>query len=145
MLWYMGKGEVKLMKWKDVNLSIDPSKSALEQLYEDDQHDGEFQLQDEEQDYEQANKFANRLSKHWGRQETELRTAIYVSFMKESDLNYLRNRIKQTKSSNRSSNFSQSRSSVNDSQNRSSGNTKTSGVSPSMRLSHASNISLTSK
>jgi len=38
------------------------------------------------------NKFTNRITKDWGEEESQLRSAIYVSFLKDKDVELLRKR-----------------------------------------------------
>lgn len=43
--------------------------------------------------------FTGRLTKKWGREESQLRTAIYISFVKDSDTMNFRKKIKKARQS----------------------------------------------
>lgn len=80
MLYYMGN--VKMQK-RDLDLNIDRDQGAIAYLFEDEGMDGSFRIPIDFQDELAKSKFSNRLSSRWGEEETQLRTAVYVSFMRE--------------------------------------------------------------
>ena len=45
------------------------------------------------------NNFTDKLNKKWGAEESQLRTAIYISFVKDSETRLFRKKIKQARSS----------------------------------------------
>lgn len=47
----------------------------------------------EDEEADEIRYFSNRITREWGDEEAHLRTAIYVSFMKESDQDLLRKRV----------------------------------------------------
>lgn len=80
MLFYMGN--VKMQK-RDVDLNIDKDQGAIAYLFKDEGMDGSFMIPQDYEDDIAKSKFSNRLSNRWGEEETQLRTAVYVSFMRE--------------------------------------------------------------
>ena len=59
--------------------------SAKKYLFEDERQDGTFLIPNTEDEAEEAKieKFTHEIQKNWGAGESQLRTAIYVSFVKE--------------------------------------------------------------
>ena len=43
--------------------------------------------------------FTNKIQKEWGKEESQLRTAIYVSFVRETDADLFRKKIKKARKS----------------------------------------------
>ena len=82
---------------KDVDYNVEMYTSAKQYLFEDEGLDGSFrdpsfQVPEDDACSEeiQIENFKNELQKNWGEQESKLRTAIYVSFVKDTDTNLLR-------------------------------------------------------
>jgi|688.fasta_scaffold2330991_1 hypothetical protein len=86
--------------------------SAKEYLFQDEGKDGEFITVDQEhfdKDEIKIEIFKNEVEKNWGQQESQLRSAIYVSFVDEMDTNLLRKKVKKER---RRSTFMKSRTSM---------------------------------
>lgn len=98
MMFYV-KQMPKMQRLRDVSYDIDMKKGALEYLFEEREEDGEYVV--EERDYlnedGRIDGFTGRLTKKWGREESQLRTAIYISFVKDSDTMMFRKKIKKAR------------------------------------------------
>lgn len=70
-------------------MHVNKDKSALEQLFSDARH---MSMQSDDLEEAEVNKFTNRITRDWGEEESQLRSAIYVSFLKEKDVELLRKR-----------------------------------------------------
>lgn len=49
-------------------------------------------MQSDDLEEAEVNKFTNRITRDWGEEESQLRSAIYVSFLKDKDVELLRKR-----------------------------------------------------
>ena len=85
MLYYM-KNMPKMQRLKDVDYNVEGMyTSAKQYLFEDEGQDGSFIIPNTEDEANEAKieKFTHDIQKNWGAEESQLRTAIYVSFVKE--------------------------------------------------------------
>ena len=100
MIYYV-KQMPKMKRMRDVDYNVDQSKGAIEYLFEDEGMDGSFVQRPnyETEEDNQIEDFSNDLAKTWGRAESQLRTAIYVSFVKDTDTHLFRKKIKQQRKS----------------------------------------------
>ena len=85
---------------KDVDYNVDKYTNAKQYLFEDEGRDGTFKNISEQIPKDDARteethieNFKNEIQKNWGEQESKLRTAIYVSFVKDTDTNLLRKKV----------------------------------------------------
>ena len=99
-----------MQRIKKVDYDVDKFISANQYLFEDEGLDGsfiDFGLKNPKDDAyteeTQIYNFKNEIRKTWGAQESQLRTAIYVSFVKDTDTNLLRKKVKQRRSTFRKS------------------------------------------
>lgn len=109
---YYVKNMPTFQRIKDVNYNVDMYTSAQEYLFEDEGKDGEFVTFDQEHfdtDEIKIEIFKTQVEKNWGQQESQLRSAIYVSFVNDMDTNILRKKVKQER---RRSTFSKSTTSL---------------------------------
>jgi hypothetical protein len=95
MMYYV-KGMPKMQRLKDVDYEIDRNKGALDYLFEEREQDGsifavERDIYDEDV---KIDGFHDEVTKKWGEEETQLRTAIYISFVKKQDTFHFRQKIK---------------------------------------------------
>lgn len=101
MMYYV-KQMPKMQRLKDVDYEIDKKKGALDYLFDETEHqDGSFVSVERnyiEEDTKIDNFTAN-LQKKWGEEESHLRTAIYISFVKDTDTIQFRKNIKKARKS----------------------------------------------
>ena len=100
-------------RMKDVDYNVEMYTSAKEYLFEDEGKDGEFVNFDQDHfDKDEINIeiFKDEVEKNWGQQESQLRSAIYVSFVNDMDTNILRKKVKKER---RRSTFVKSPTSLN--------------------------------
>ena len=100
MMYYV-KSMPKMQRLKDVSYDLYKNKGALEYLFEEREEDGEFVL--EERDHlredEKIDGFTDRLTNKWGQEESQLRMAVYISFVKDSDTMMFRKKVKKARQS----------------------------------------------
>lgn len=100
MLYYT-RQMPKMQRIKNVGYDIDQSKGAMEVLFDERDDDGEFRLETEEPDFlveeSNINGFNQRVTQKWGKEETKLRMAVFVSFVKESDTLAFRKKTKKAR------------------------------------------------
>ena len=91
----------KMQRLRDIDLDIDKNKGALEYLFEERNEDGSFVLVDRDaiEEDQRITKFTDKLNQKWGKEESQLRTAIYISFVKDSETYLFRKKIKQARQS----------------------------------------------
>ena len=107
MIYYV-KNMPTIQRIKEVDYDVGLYSSAKQYLFEDEGQDGSFIIPNDDPDYYETEetkieKFTNQIQKNWGEQESQLRTAIYVSFVKETDTNLFRKKIKERRSTFRKS------------------------------------------
>lgn len=86
MLYYV-RGMPKLQRTQE-NYDLSVSKTDQD---EDDQFEDAFD------ESAKIDDFADRMTTKWGAEETQLRTAIYISFVKNSDTLHFRCKIKNAR------------------------------------------------
>ena len=99
MLYYV-KDQPTMQRIKKVDYNVDKYISAKQYLFEDEGLDGTFRdpdfrilINDARTEETQIENFKSEIQKNWGEQESKLRTAIYVSFVKDTDTNLLRKKV----------------------------------------------------
>ena len=109
MLYYINTMP-KMRRIKDVDYKVDKYNTAQEYLFEERGLDGTYRIPDfniAKDDYEaeetNMENFVNERKKHWGEGESSLRTAIYVSFVRNTDTVQFRKEIKRRRSTFRMS------------------------------------------
>ena len=116
MLYYM-KNMPKMQRLKDVDYNVEGMyTSAKQYLFEDEGQDGSFYDPNRELNYIEGvdakiENFTKEIKQNWGEQESQLRTAVYISFVKETDTHLFRKKIQKRRSTFRKS--TNSRYSVN--------------------------------
>jgi hypothetical protein len=99
MMYYV-KSMPKMKHTRKEDYEIDTSKGVAEQLF--DSRDEEVQFTEEEDILEQDAKidgFTDRMTNKWGEEETQLRLAIYISFVKDADTLMFRKKVKERRMS----------------------------------------------
>ena len=101
MLYYV-KNMPTMKRLKDVEFDVDKYTSAQQYLFEDEGLDGSYRIRssdfnNDEEDIK-VETFTNEIQKNWGKQESQLRTAIYVSFIKDTDTHLFRKKLKKRRS-----------------------------------------------
>jgi hypothetical protein len=98
MIYYV-KNMPKMQRLEEVDLNIDSDKTVAEYLFEEGQRDGTFVMEDHLGQDNKIDGFTDRMTTKWGEEETKLRLAIYVSFVKDSDTYSFRKKVKKHRQS----------------------------------------------
>ena len=101
MIYYM-KNVPKMQRIKDVDYNVDIYKSAKQYLFEDESLKGSYKekgfhvpIDAYNTEETQIDNFKNEMQKNWGKRESKLRTAIYVSFVKSTETNIIHENTKK--------------------------------------------------
>lgn len=103
MMYYVKQmPNISMRRIKDVDYEIDKNKGALDYLFnETEDMDGSFVSTSRNfiEEDTKIDKFTINLQKKWGEEESQLRTAIYISFVKQTDTLMFRKKIKRARKS----------------------------------------------